>query len=127
MDAMVMAKKKVLGDLIKEMRARMVAPGEDPEASSETAEPETEPTSEMEPAVESEGACEGCGKTPCECGDTELVSGGKKGVTITLAAIKNASKAGMKRHSAPAAEGSMPSVLEHALMSKDKERSKKKA
>ena len=125
MDAMVMAKKKVLGDLIKEMRARMVAPGEEPEASEESGE--AEPTSEMEPAVESEGACEGCGKTPCECGDTELVSGGKKGVTITLAAIKNASKAGMKRHSAPAAEGSMPSVLEHALMSKDKERFKKKA
>lgn len=93
MEAMNEAKKKVLKELISQMRQKMLAMGEEPEAAPESkGEPEA-PASEE--SLEEEVASEAKPKDDA-----------KPGVTITLAAIKKgmAAKRAAKPAPAPASE-----------------------
>jgi len=110
MDAMTVAKKKVLGDLIREMRRRMVETDDAP-ALDEAVDVINEDTEADDASLDE--SLEG------DSAESETVSAPRKGVTITLAAIKKAPPKPLKMKS------ELPDVLQAALMGK--ERFKKKA
>jgi hypothetical protein len=103
MDAMTMAKKQVLQDLISDMHKKMLAMGQSPDAAEMK-----EGESAAEESAESEG------EEAAEQMPKPAMMPPKKGVSITLAAIKKGSDATKK----------MPSNLEAALMGKDEKKKK---
>lgn len=97
-----MAKKQVLQDIIKDMHKRMLAMGSAPDAA------------EMKEGDAEEEAGESADEEEAEKVPMPTMMPPKKGVSITLAAIKKGSEATNK----------MPSNLESALMGKDEKKKK---
>lgn len=117
MDAMTMAKKQVLKDLIKDMHKRMTAM-DAPEGSKAEEAVETQ----AEEKAEGEDGGEDSEEMKVE---DEALPPPKKPVTITLAAIKKGLPPALKgKGDAPSEK--MPSALEDALMGKEKEKLKRK-